>query len=1293
MTVFCAVMRNLKYYIISAFLLITGRLDAQQFQGFEGTSSDNWKYTLNFKRYNFISLNDQWADTSEVGSSTSPAGAAKATARTGKMLWAMRDLDNPITNPASSSQSPWHYMDFDAVNITAYNNNELSFYYFTFGFDATDSLGYIVEYDNGTSWNFSNYVNLNKSSNAWTKVIVSVPSGKTHVRLRLMSKQNGNDDWAAWEDVSLVSSNIDKTPPRLLGGKVSDVNSIQLYFNEALGSDADSVKNYSGITGLVSARRSATPGPDTVTLKLNPALVLGRYYTISVSTSVKDTAGNAPLNPLTYSFVYNNTRPSLVITEIMYNSPSNDPDTLDFIEVMNTGASAAQIGGFTFHNGFITQLPEMSIAPGSFVLIGHDSASCKRFYGKNFLKYSDALSNGGEALFIRNTEGQLIDSVNYDDAAPWPLGPPTPDGGGTSLEIIDYRNDNNVASNWRTAAGKVATWNGTTDIFASPGAAPLPTIPVAVLSSNLQSLSENTDSITVTVSVSNANTNPVQVRLVLVPNFGTAKNDSDFIWKDSTLVFGANFNGSKSIRFAVNKDANAEADEYFALRIASVSNGVSGSIKEQIIYLKDDDIKAPAPRKNLNLKLLSSYAISGTGNSAEISAYDAQSKRMFVVNSLKSKVHILDFSNPSSIKEISQFDVAPHGGINSVAVHHGIIALAVEDVVKTNDGFVIFIDTAGKLLNKLKVGALPDMICFSPDGSMVLTANEGEPLDDYSVDPEGSVSVISMSAAADKLTQADVNTMRFTAWNGKEAILRANGIRIFGNNNPTASQDFEPEYVAVSDDNKTAWVTLQENNAVAMVNLVTKTIDQVLPLGYVDLSNTRNAADVSDQGTNIHLANFPVKANHSPDAITFQRIAGKSYLITANEGDYREYSALTEEARVSALKLDSAKFPEQGLLKSGNVLGRLTISAKQGDLDNDGDMDELYMNGSRGFSIWDVSQGAMVYHSGSDFERYIAADAAWKPFFNASNSVGVPSLKNRSDNKGPEPEGVVTAVINDTTYAFVSLERIGGVMVYDISKPAAPVFVTYANNRFIDGKGDFGPEGIIFIPADKSPTAKHLLVLSNEISGTLSVFEVGSSYPVARMNISLSSEVINEKNEFSELRYTVQPPLAYPATLVIRQQRASHTSLSEYNSSQPFIGDSLKLQLLPGTSSGSVMIATIDDMMDELNDTIVFSAELRGFLAANGSNITRRLVILDDDIAPTGTEEHTASRRMQVFPNPAKEVLQLGVVCEHVRLINQQGQCVAVYERTDCINVSHLSPGVYTILAAGFKPVRFVIAQ
>jgi hypothetical protein len=389
------------------------------------------------------------------------------------------------------------------------------------------------------------------------------------------------------------------------------------------------------------------------------------------------------------------------------------------------------------------------------------------------------------------------------------------------------------------------------------------------------------------------------------------------------------------------------------------------------------------------------------------------------------------------------------------------------------------------------------------------------------------------------------------------------------------------------------------------------------------------------------------------------------------------------------LKLDSAKFPEQGLLKSGNVMGRLTVSAKQGDTDNDGDIDELYMNGSRGFSIWDATTGKRVYHSGNDFERLIASDPVWKAFFNANNSVGSPGVKNRSDNKGPEPEGVATAVINDTTYAFVSLERVGGVMVYDISKPNAPVLVNYANNRTLAGTGDFGPEGIIFIPADQSPNGKHLLVLSNEISATLSIYEFNTSYPVARLSLNLTAEVLNERNEFSELRWSIQPPLAYPATLVIHQQRAPHTALSEFTTSPVFTGDSLSIRLAPGASTGSITITTIDDQLAQPNDTIIYRGTLKGFLAGNGAVVTRRLVILDDD-ASQGIAAPSLPT-LKVYPNPASAVLHLGTTVSRVRVLDQKGASVLYSERVRSINTNGISPGTYVLEAEGFAPIRFVV--
>ena len=93
-------------------------------------------------------------------------------------------------------------------------------------------------------------------------------------------------------------------------------------------------------------------------------------------------------------------------------------------------------------------------------------------------------------------------------------------------------------------------------------------------------------------------------------------------------------------------------------------------------------------------------------------------------------------------------------------------------------------------------------------------------------------------------------------------------------------------------------------------------------------------------------------------------------------------------------------------------------------------------------------------------------------------------------------------------YAFIGLERIGGVAVYDISNPLAPVFVDYVNNRDltqpvsleVEGEdvsnpaaGDLGPEGLLFIKAEDSPNGKPLLVTGNEISGSTTVLEINKA--------------------------------------------------------------------------------------------------------------------------------------------------------------------------------------------------------
>ncbi|RZK55342.1 MAG: T9SS type A sorting domain-containing protein, partial [Hymenobacter sp.] len=221
----------------------------------------------------------------------------------------------------------------------------------------------------------------------------------------------------------------------------------------------------------------------------------------------------------------------------------------------------------------------------------------------------------------------------------------------------------------------------------------------------------------------------------------------------------------------------------------------------------------------------------------------------------------------------------------------------------------------------------------------------------------------------------------------------------------------------------------------------------------------------------------------------------------ANEGDARDYSAFSEQVRLGAsgYALDATAFPNANLLKNNNVLGRLNVTNKLGDLDGDGDFDEIYAYGGRSFSIYNAATGAEVHDSGNLLERVTATDAAYGPIFNASNNFGeAPVRKNRSDDKGPEPEGVTTGRIGQNLYAFVSMERVGGVMVFNINNPAAPVLETYLNNRSLTaGTGDLGPEGIVFISAADSPTGQPLLLLANEVSSTIAVYSLLPTTPTA----------------------------------------------------------------------------------------------------------------------------------------------------------------------------------------------------
>ena len=696
----------------------------------------------------------------------------------------------------------------------------------------------------------------------------------------------------------------------------------------------------------------------------------------------------------------------------------------------------------------------------------------------------------------------------------------------------------------------------------------------------------------------------------------------------------------------------------------------------------------------IDLSLLSTYESGVFDEGAmEILAHDPVNQRIFAVNADAGGIDIFDISNPASISLISSIDVSAYGAAaNSVAYYGGYIVVAVENDNKQANGHAVFYDVNGTYIADIEAGALPDMVTFTPDGSKVIVANEGEPNDEYTIDPKGSVTIIDVSGGIPNLTQANATQVSFTQFDGQEAALRAQGIRIFGegpavaqdlffseygegsgNNkyleiyngtgadvdlsdyvirdnfngnswsglftfpigtildegdvyviandqadsiilniadsiveNPfsagtsfictfngddarglfkagavdttlidligfydvaadtssdpgsgwdvagvsngtqnhtivrrdfitmgatdwfvsagvdsassqwnvlpsndwsdlgvhssqygsiasSASQDLEPEYIAVAPDGSMAFVVCQENNAMIKIDLSNNTITTIGALGFKDWSTGNNVMDASNRSSAVEFKNWPIFGMYQPDAMVAFEDNGTTYIATANEGDARDYDGFSEEERVEDLTLDATAFPNAADIQNEDSLGRMNITTTLGDTDGDGDYDELYAYGARSFSIWDENLN-LVWDSEAQIGQQVFAQ--YPTQFNSTNDDN-DSFKNRSDDKGTEPEAIDVAEMGGMRFAFIGLERMGGVMVYNITNPTAPSFVSYFLNRnfSIDadqpGAGDLGPECVVFIPGSESPNGQPLLAVASEVSGTLSLYSVG----------------------------------------------------------------------------------------------------------------------------------------------------------------------------------------------------------
>ena len=402
----------------------------------------------------------------------------------------------------------------------------------------------------------------------------------------------------------------------------------------------------------------------------------------------------------------------------------------------------------------------------------------------------------------------------------------------------------------------------------------------------------------------------------------------------------------------------------------------------------------------------------------------------------------------------------------------------------------------------VETGAQPDMVTFAGDG-VVLTADEGEPREGYGeniADPKGSVTVVDVEAQ-------ESTVVDFSAFDSQRDQLAEDGIVLKKGSAP--SVDLEPEYIAVSGGK--AYVTLQENNAIAVLDIESQAFEGVYSAGFEDHSTTAIDLDKKDDAYDPQTYES-LLGIRMPDGIAAFTVEGTTYLVTANEGDAREWG--DEDLDTFYLSEDERDFGEEGVTsptgaitaENSGLEGKVVFFKTE---DFDGlDPEKDYVFGGRSFTVFQATENGLeeVFTSGDDFE---ALTAQYVPeYFNASNDNAV--LDDRSGKKGPEAESVTVGTVDGKTYAFVALERTGGVMAYDVTDPEAITFVNYVNTRdfgttvegseeYEDGEldkwvtgGDVAPEGLLFLDAASSPNGEPLLLAACEVSGTVAVYQLGS---------------------------------------------------------------------------------------------------------------------------------------------------------------------------------------------------------
>jgi hypothetical protein len=557
---------------------------------------------------------------------------------------------------------------------------------------------------------------------------------------------------------------------------------------------------------------------------------------------------------------------------------------------------------------------------------------------------------------------------------------------------------------------------------------------------------------------------------------------------------------------------------------------------------------APPTEDVISITKIGGYAVGTTsedGGVAEIIKYNRDNGRFYLVNgsthpasvdivNLKDGIHP-EKETSINVEQLSETGGFSYGDLTSVDINTATkrIAVAVQEEDALKNGKVLVLDYDGRLLEQYETGVQPDMLKYTEDGRYILTADEAEPRT-LAGDPEGSVTIINTATKAVNLVKFDDPAAIDDLVHIRGAVDPKTKLITGKGSKADAIRDLEPEFIELSGDQATAYVSLQENNAIAAVDVVSGKLLWVKGLGFKDLGKPENKLDLLNDNT-IRLENVPFKGVYMPDGISQYTVNGKTYLFTANEGDATEWDSKENATKISKVK---------GLLNPDSAAAKfLNGTTKYDGVEVMSDMgnEDIYLYGGRSFSVWDAADMTQVYDSGSDFEQITAERLPG--YFNASNSNT--TLDSRSSKKGPEPEYVKVGMVGKRALAFTGLERIGGLMTYDVTNPGQPQFVNYINSREFTPKNnletDTGPEGIDFIPATASPTGLPLVLVANEVGGTVAVYQLN----VTKITLDQSSLSLTAGGTAAVLKATAQAGGGTEGTLSWSSSNAAVASVDQ----------------------------------------------------------------------------------------------------------------------------------------------------